>query len=301
MNKLQIQKLEAYRAGIEINENFNSVWSGDATYSDEVDTFNANINAIEDERDAQAADITGFTVAKNEKKGQLSKKTMRAIGNLMRFADVNGETELVSNLSKFTEKKLLKMKDSTLVGVVSIVLAKITEIGLGPLAIYNIDAGKVTEITNLKNDFIPMIGKPKALTDMKKLHTSNLKKLFVVQDSFIKKQLLPGAANFTEISSDYVEALNDALVPDSAASGMLALRIQAYEVPGTTPLQGMRMEIIGTPIFRITSALGRCRVKNLASGTYILHCTKMGFSPADVTVIVDNVTTTDAVISLAHV
>lgn len=300
MNKKQIQKHLAYRAGKEINETYNSVWSGDATYSNEVNTFNNNIASIENERNEQAADLTGFTVAKKQKKEQLAKKTARAAGNLVRYADVNNLTELLSNFAKLTDKKLLRMKDNAFIGVVSIVLEKIGNIGLPPLAAYNIDAGKVTEITTLKGEYIPMIGKPKALADMKKMHTFNLTTLFKTQDDFIKKQLLPGANNFTETSPDYVLALNNALTPEAAASIPLALRVLVQESPGHAALEGVKVEIMGTNITRFTSALGQCRIKNLVSGNYILRLTKTGYSPIDYPVIIDNTHTTDALILMAH-
>ena len=309
MTTIQEDKLSMYYVVKNTCEKYQTTWTANAVFAATYNLWAAKIPLIEQNRDAQLLETTGITTDKTTKRNSMTDKALFMINRMQSYANVVTNPELLENI-KYSASDLKKKRDSDVIGICNIVIAK-ANANATALATYGVTAAMITELQAAITAYTAMIAKPKSAISQTKTATENLAKLFKEADDLLNKRMDLDIELFKTTKPDFYSQYKSARIVVSTGGTAISVMGSATAGGSGEPLKGVVFTFVPEnnalmkaaghekvkPIVKKSADKGRFRA-SLAENSYRVTVEKLGFKKQELMITVVNGETTNLDITL---
>jgi hypothetical protein len=291
-----------------IVDKFISTWTTNTVFAASYALLTGKIAPIEQNRDAQMAKSKGVTTDKNVKRDALTEKALFIVNRIRSYATVTANNDLLESVH-FTQSSFDKSRDTDIVGIVDIIIAK-ANANVTALASYGVTAALITDLQTALTAYSNYIAKPRIVTTQTKNATENLAVLFKEVNDILTKRLDLDIEVFKTLKPDFYSQYKTARIVIST-NGSATSVLGSVTVAGTgEPLKGVTFTFVVVnngqmkgaatdmaPIIKKSADKGKFRAK-LPENTYRVTVEKIGFKKQEVIITVTNGESTNLNIEL---
>ncbi len=309
MNKAQEDKFSMYYVVKNTCEKYQETWMSNAVFAATYKLWVEKIPLIEQNRDAQLLETTGITTDKTAKRVSMTDKTLYMINRLQSYANVVNNPELLESI-KYSASDLKKKRDSDVIGICNIVVAK-ANANADAIVAYGVTMAMVAELQEAITAYVAMIAKPKSAKSQTKTATENLTKLFKEADALLTKRLDLDIELFKTLKPDFYSQYKSARIVISTGGSATSVLGSVVNGESGEPLKGVTFmfapESNGTvkagghdkvnPIIKKSADKGKFRA-SLSENTYRVLVEKLGYMKQELVITVVNGETTNLDIEL---
>lgn len=293
MENPQEDKLSMYLKVKSTCEKFQPVWISNNAFKTTFNLFTSKITLIEQNRDIQITNITGITSDKASKRIAMSDKALFIANRLESFARVSANSELLANIH-YTASDMQKARDTDIVGICDLILAKATE-NKASLADYDVTDAMITDLQTSITTYTSVVTKPQTTKAQLKNATQNIAKYMKEADELLNTRLDLDIEVFKNSKTDFYSQYKTARIIISTGKQTTALTVLINDKNGN-PIPNASIVISNIPankskdiineISKKTGVKGTCRIINLAEGNYTATITKIGYAEKTLSFIV---------------
>jgi hypothetical protein len=291
-------------------DKFQSTWTTNAVFAATYTQYTGKVTLIEQNRDAQMANSKGVTTEKNVKRNALAEKALFMVNRIRSYATVTANNELLESVH-FTQSSFDKSRDTDIVGIVDIIIAK-ANANVTALATYGVTAALITDLQTALTAYSGYIAKPRTVTTQTKNATENLAVLFKEVNEILTKRLDLDIEVFKTSKPDFYSQYKTARIVIATSGSAMAVKGE-ITVNGTgEPLKNVMLTFTPTTngalkaaatannavLVKKTADKGKFRVPSLAEGGYDVTINKIGYKDQVVSINVVNGESTDLNIGL---
>ena len=310
MTGLQEDNLNMLYTVKTVIDKYNSTWTANTVFASAYGVVTVALPLIEQNRDAQMTTSKGITTDKNVKRTALTDKALFMINRIQSYATVTGNNDLFESV-RFTQSTFDKSRDTDIVGIVDMVIAK-ANANIAALATYGVTAALVTDLQTALTAYSGYIAKPRTVKAQTKNATENLAVLFKQANDALNNRLDLDIEVYKTSKPDFYSQYWTARViintSGSASavkgvvkvkdSGELLKNVTLTFTPASNGFAKAAATSNGSELVKKTAEKGQFRIPNLPEGTYTVTIHKIGYKDQVVTINVANGETTDLIIEL---
>jgi hypothetical protein len=295
MNKDQEDTLNMYQAADSELTTNNGVWALNLPFAAAVAQLEANIDAIENVRDQQDADITGITEDKQNRRQKLEDETFTIGSVIVMYASTVNNRELLKKVN-FTRSELLRARDNELPGMSDRVHQAAADNTAAVLP-FGITAIMITALQTAIDAFVDYISKPRAALSETSAATEQLPPLFTATNKLLEEQLDRGMELYRVLHNDFYKAYFNSRIIVNSPTQKRALEVQFVELTSGMPIGHVNVKV-DTNITRRSSEMGNIRVQDLTEGSHSLTATLPGYTDGSATFNVISGETTKLIVKM---
>ncbi|MDR1181787.1 MAG: hypothetical protein LBL13_07395 [Bacteroidales bacterium] len=188
MNDRQNAKITMYQTLYNTILEFAPVYKKVPAFAKAVEALLIKIQQLREVEKQQLNALSkGATQAKISVEDILITSLLKLCSSLYVYAFEINNQELVAKVN-VNKSQLYRMEDNTLLVKANEILAKATEAATA-LEEYGVDAAEIADLAKCTADYEAVIVKPRTIIGEHKLHTTNLKQMFVETDSLVFDKL----------------------------------------------------------------------------------------------------------------
>ena len=303
MTTIQEDKLSMYYVVKNTCEKYQTTWTANAVFAATYNLWVAKIPLIEQNRDAQLLETTGITTDKTTKRNSMTDKALFMINRMQSYANVVTNPELLENI-KYSASDLKKKRDSDVIGICNIVIAK-ANANATALATYGVTAAMITELQAAITAYTAMIAKPKSAISQTKTATENLAKLFKEADDLLNKRMDLDIELFKATKPEFHSQYKTARMIVSLGGTPVSVLGSVIAAGSGEPLKGVVFTFVPEnnalmkaaghekvkPIVKKSADKGKFRA-SLIESSYRVTIEKLGFKKQELLITVVNGETT---------
>ena len=285
MTIAQGDKLNMYYGVKNICERYRSSWASSGVFAMVYNLWLAKISLIESNRDAQMVETTGATADKMAKRLLMEAKAGFIVKRMLSYANATNNFELMEGV-RYTSTNLRLARDTDVIGICNIILAKAT-LHASALVAYGVSEALIADLSGAIATFSAGFAKPNLAKSATKTATSNLVRLFKEADDLLVNRLDFDIELFRELKPDFYSEYKSIRHIVRTGNMPSAVMGNASVLGSGQPLEGVlfsftleakrKSRVAVKPVLKKTATKGNFRIAHLPEGCYSVLASKIGF------------------------
>lgn len=261
-------------------EKFRQTWITNVVFAAVYNEWTAFIPLIEKNRDAQLATTKGPTSEKTDLWEVLIDKALFVINRIQSYANTSHNLELSESV-KFTATDLRHARDSKLVGMCNMVVAK-ARIHQVALADYGVSEAVLDDLASAIDDYSKAMIKPETVRSEIKTATENLVVLMRASDELLSSRMDLDIEVFKLTAHDFYSQYQTARMGTSKGSHTTMLIAHVTDAEDGSPLKGVTITLTlladsSVTLTKKSAEHGNLYVPSLVEGKYQMKVEKTDF------------------------